>query len=284
MEIKDIDVNKIKVKENSRLENSNITGLAKSIKENGLLQPIVVKEIKQPSNGFEYELIIGHRRYAAVTKKLKWNKISSIIWQNMNEKGAIVRNLVENLQREDVSAAEVGRYYHRLMKEFNMSIDEISKELGIPECRVKTAIDVYSYVPIEYRERVRFVPNSSIKQDNIIPANTAKEILDIEREQRLTVDDKSKLFEASLDGTLSGDKLKLAGIFLKYGMAIDDAIKLSDEYDIVRVYVPIKKKEIEAAMEKHNVTSKRKLFRDILAGDLKVTFNIPKWEEERVKG
>ena len=279
MEIKDIDVEKIKVRDNSRLENGNIIGLAKSIKENGLLQPIVVKEIKQPSNGFDYELVIGHRRYAAITKKLKWSKISAIIWQNINEKGAIVRNLVENLQREDVSAAEVGRYYHKLMKDFNMSPPDIAKELGIPECRVKTSIDVYSYVPIEYREKVRFIPSGTTKKNDVIPANTAKEILDIEREQRLTVDDKSKLFEASLNGSLSGDKLKLAGVFLKYGMAIDDAIKLSDEYDIVRVYVPIKKKEIEAAMEKYNVTSKRKLFRDILAGDLKVSFNIPKWTE-----
>jgi len=80
---------------------------------------------------------------------------------------------------------------------------------------------------------------------------------------------------------LSVDKLKLAGVFLKYGMDMDDAINLVDEYDIVRVYVPIKKKEIVAAMQKHKITSKRKLFRDILAGDLKVNFNIPKWTDTK---
>jgi len=278
MDIKEIDIKKIRIRENSRLDDGDIPGLAKSIKENGLLQPIVVKEIKQSDNGFDYELVIGHRRYAAINK-LKWKSISAIVYPNMNDKGTIIRNLVENLQREDVSAAEVGRYYHKLMKEFNLSISDLSKELGLSESRIKTAVDVYSYVPKEYRDKVKFVPNSNRKVDNVIPATTAKIILDIERENRLTVDDKTKLFDASMDNRLSYDKMKLAGVFLKYGMEIDDAINLADEYDIVRVYVPIKKKEIESAMEKYDINSKRKLIRDILAGDLDITFSIPKMKD-----
>ena len=279
MEIKNIDIDEIKVRENSRLENRSISTLAKSIKENGLLQPIMVKEIKQPTNEFQYEIILGHRRYAAI-KKLKWESIPCIIVQNTNEKGSLIRNLTENLQREDISAAERGRYYEILTRDFKLSTKDISKELGIPECNVKTAIDVYSFVPKEYRDRVKFVSTTHGKQTKgVIPATTAKEILNIEREQRLTVDAKSKLFDASLNGQLSFDKLKLAGVFLKYGMDINDAVKLSEEYDIARIYVPIKKKEIENAMAKYNIHSKRKLFRDILAGDLKITFNIPKYDE-----
>jgi len=278
MDIKEIDLKKIEVRENSRLDVGNISGLAKSINENGLLQPIVVKELKERNNGFEYQIVIGHRRFAAINK-LKWKKVSAIVYQNINDKGMIIRNLVENLQTEDVSAAEVGRYYHKLMKDFGLSVSELSKELGLSESRIKTAIDVYSYVPKEFRDKVKFVPNSRKSNEKVIPATTAKIILDIERENRLTVDDKTKLFDASMENRLSFDKMKLAGVFLKYGMEIDDAIKLADEYDMVRVYVPIKKKEIKDAMEKNDITSKRKLIRDILAGDLKITFNIPKMKD-----
>jgi ParB/RepB/Spo0J family partition protein len=82
--------------------------LSENIKQHGLMFPVVV----QPSSdtltppGYEYRLIAGHRRFIAVTLLLQQNKIEAIVRSGLTEEQAKLINLVENLERKDLSFLE----------------------------------------------------------------------------------------------------------------------------------------------------------------------------------
>jgi ParB family transcriptional regulator, chromosome partitioning protein len=88
----------------------NLQGLADSMKEEGLLQPIVV----QPSNG-SFQLISGERRYRAA-KLLNWPTIEAKVVQTVSEADAAAKSLVENLQRLDLNPIEEAEGFDRLAK------------------------------------------------------------------------------------------------------------------------------------------------------------------------
>jgi len=273
MEMRDIDINEIEARENSRLENENITSLAESMKIYGLLQPIVLHEMKQSSNGYKYELVCGFRRFAAA-KKLNWTKIPAKIEQNLNGDDILLRNLIENIQREDITAVEKGLYYYRLIKEFNFSVDDISNKLKIKKSSIETAITLYKYVPKEYRDKVRFISPQERNYKNVIPTRLAKIILKCSNQYRLSVDATSKLFDIVLTKKIAPKNIEFIAHFLKQDFDIDDSILMINEYEFVGMKIAIKKNELENAMKKYNIKSRNKLIKKILCGDLKITLNI----------
>ena len=98
--------------------------LAQSIKTNGVLQPILVT--KQP-NGF-YSIIAGERRYRA-SKIAGLSEVPVIIIEADEKKIAEIA-LIENLQREDLNPIEEAAAYQSLMKEHNMTQEELSQRVG----------------------------------------------------------------------------------------------------------------------------------------------------------
>ena len=98
--------------------------LAQSIKSNGVLQPILVT--KQP-NGF-YSIVAGERRYRA-SKIAGLTEVPVIIIEGDEKKIAEIA-LIENLQREDLNPIEEAAAYHSLMKEHNMTQEELSQRVG----------------------------------------------------------------------------------------------------------------------------------------------------------
>lgn len=104
-------------------DQESLDGLAESIKEFGLLNPIVV----QKNNDF-YEIIAGERRYrACILAGLK--EIDAII-KEINKKDLDIISIIENIQREDLSALEEARAYNDLYEKYNMTQEEISKTVG----------------------------------------------------------------------------------------------------------------------------------------------------------
>ncbi len=102
MKVEEIEIKKIVANPNQSRKTFNsetIQELANSIKENGLLQPITVTRY-----GDRYSLVSGERRLRACGL-LRWGKIPAII-KNVDETQLLVENLVENLQREDLSPLE----------------------------------------------------------------------------------------------------------------------------------------------------------------------------------
>lgn len=110
-----------------------IRQLADSIKEQGVLQPIVIKK----SNA-GYELICGERRMRAA-QFLGLDKIPAII-KDVAEEKLLEWALVENIQREDLNAIEEGQAYLRLVEENGFSQDEVAKKVGKDRSTVANTI------------------------------------------------------------------------------------------------------------------------------------------------
>lgn len=107
-------------------EEDAIEGLAESIKEKGILQPILVRP--HPNHSGEFEIIAGERRWQAA-QRAQLHEVPVII-KEMDDKDAAEIALVENLQRQDLSPLEEAEGYNRLMQDFNHTQDALSKALG----------------------------------------------------------------------------------------------------------------------------------------------------------
>jgi len=172
MEIQNIDVSKIKFEDNSRLKQtkSSSAQLMSSIKEQGLLHPVVVAK-----KNTGYVIVCGHRRLDAYKKlalvnKAKFKTIPAVINNDAkNEKKRMVLNLVENLQREDVSMLELGRYFEDLNKKHKLTINEISAATSKPTTFVRDAIQMYKVIPEQFADDIRPSSRGGIKKGKITP-------------------------------------------------------------------------------------------------------------------
>lgn len=100
-----------------------LNDLMASIKENGVIQPIIVRK-----KGEDYEIIAGERRWRAA-KAAGLMKIPSII-RDIDEETASRISLIENIQRENLNPIEEAEAYKRLMKEYSLKQDELAKAVG----------------------------------------------------------------------------------------------------------------------------------------------------------
>jgi ParB family transcriptional regulator, chromosome partitioning protein len=98
--------------------------LAQSVKEHGVLQPIVVR---RKGDGM-YELIAGERRFRAA-KIAGMTTIPALI-RNANDEKALAVALVENIQRQNLNPMEEAKAYSRLMGEFGLTQDLVSRSIG----------------------------------------------------------------------------------------------------------------------------------------------------------
>lgn len=112
--------------------------LAESIKEQGVIQPIVVRPIDD-----SYEIIAGERRLMAV-KKLGWSAIPSIVYESTDNETAMELALIENLQREDLNPMEEAGAYHRLMTECSLSQADVALKVGKDRSSVANSLRLLS--------------------------------------------------------------------------------------------------------------------------------------------
>lgn len=97
--------------------------LASSIREKGIIQPLVVRKASS-----HYELIAGERRWRAA-QKAGLREVPVVI-QDVSDDVAVEMALIENIQREDLNAIEEAEAYHALMEKFSLSQDEMAKRVG----------------------------------------------------------------------------------------------------------------------------------------------------------
>lgn len=130
-----LEVDKIKPNPNQPRRNfdeNGIRDLARSVREFGFLQPLVVSKIsKETPGGFEveYQLIAGERRLMAA-KMLGLEVIPAIIRNVDMEREKLELAVIENIQREDLNPIETARAFSKLQDEFRMTQREISAKLG----------------------------------------------------------------------------------------------------------------------------------------------------------
>lgn len=97
--------------------------LTDSIKASGLLQPVIVRAV-----GARYELVAGERRWRAV-QRLGWERIPAIV-RDFDDRTILTVALLENLQRDDLSAIDEALGYQRLVVEFKMAPAEVARLVG----------------------------------------------------------------------------------------------------------------------------------------------------------
>ena len=125
-----------------------IKQLAESIRENGQIAPIVVRKIDD-----NYELIVGERRWRA-TQLLKKETINAVVIE-ADEKTSAVLSIVENIQREDLNSMEEAESLDRLIKEFDMSHEDVAKYISKSRTHVTNIIrlnDLSDFVKEQLRE------------------------------------------------------------------------------------------------------------------------------------
>jgi ParB family chromosome partitioning protein len=105
-------------------EEKALQALASSIREHGVLQPIVVMKTADKT----YQIIAGERRYRA--SKIVGLKTIPAIIRSHDDQSRLEMSLIENVQREDLNAIELATAYAKLRDQFNMSAEEIGVRIG----------------------------------------------------------------------------------------------------------------------------------------------------------
>lgn len=104
-------------------DNAKLDELKASIKEKGVLQPILVRE----KSGY-YEVVAGERRLRAA-RDLALEEVPVII-RELTDQEALVIALIENIQREELNPIEEAEAYHKLVDDFNFSQEEVARSVG----------------------------------------------------------------------------------------------------------------------------------------------------------
>ena len=108
---------------------NEVRELADSIKEQGLLQPILVRK-----NGTKYEVVAGDRRFLA-HELLGLKTINSIV-RELNDQDCFLIRAIENLQRVDLSPLEEGAIYREMIDKYKMTIKATAKAVAVSESTV----------------------------------------------------------------------------------------------------------------------------------------------------
>lgn len=110
-------------------DEKQLEALARSIKENGVVQPIVV--VKE---GEKYKIVAGERRWRA-SRMANLDKIPAIV-RTLDAQKRLEISLIENVQREDLNPIEIATVYAKFRSQFNLSNAEIAKRVGKSESAI----------------------------------------------------------------------------------------------------------------------------------------------------
>ncbi|HDC9002851.1 TPA: ParB/RepB/Spo0J family partition protein [Staphylococcus aureus] len=125
-QIKQIDISDIKpnpYQPRKTFDENHLNDLADSIKQYGILQPIVLKKTVQG-----YYIVVGERRFRA--SKIAGLKYVSAIIKDLTDEDMMELAVIENLQREDLNAIEEAESYQRLMTDLKITQQEVAKRLS----------------------------------------------------------------------------------------------------------------------------------------------------------
>ena len=145
--IQDILRNQFQPRKN--FNKSSLEELANSIKEQGVIQPIVVRP-SSSQNG-KYEIIAGERRWLA-SQNAGLHEVPVVIL-NVDDVKSLEFAIVENVQRQDLNPVEESRGYQRLVDDFNYNQDKLSKFIGKSRSYIANSLRLLS-LPSEVLEMV----------------------------------------------------------------------------------------------------------------------------------
>ncbi len=149
-DISKLNINMLEVNKNQPRENfkdESLYSLAESIKENGIIQPIIVRPIK---NG-RYQIIAGERRFRAAN--IAGVKQIPVVVKDVEDYKTAEIALIENLQREDLNPIEEAKGYLNLIEKYRLTQDEVAKKVGKSRSAVTNSIRLLN-LPQEVKKEV----------------------------------------------------------------------------------------------------------------------------------
>lgn len=107
-----------------KFDQSGIDELALSIKEHGIIQPLIIT----PDKDGKYQIVAGERRYRAA-KQARLGEVPAIV-RSLTGQKKLELSLIENLQRRDLNVMETATAYAKLRDQFNLTLEDIGKRVG----------------------------------------------------------------------------------------------------------------------------------------------------------
>lgn len=234
-----------------------IKELAESIKQNGLLQSITVRDI---GDGF-YELIAGERRLRAI-KYLQYPKTKAIVKELTDEQMATLA-LIENIQREELTPIEEAHAYQELLRINKLTQEELAKSLGKTQATVanklrllklsKKVIDAINTKKITERHGRAMVKLDSSAQEKLLIQILSQNLNVFQTEEKidtyLKIKKDTKVFNPTVnyDGQKIISKLikEIAKLEEKYNINLNKEEEETMESVVIKVTVPrFVKKEV----------------------------------------
>jgi ParB family chromosome partitioning protein len=148
-------------------DESKLQELAESIKEKGILEPLIVRRTDQG-----YELIVGERRWRAAQKA--GLKEVPVIVKEVEGREVLEISLIENLQREDLNPIEAAEAFKHLIEEFSLSQEDLSKRIGKERTTITNTLRLLK-LPLEVRNQLL---------QNRITSGHARAILSLESKEK----------------------------------------------------------------------------------------------------
>lgn len=130
-----------------RFDDEDMRELVSSVREHGVLQPILVR--RHGDGADRYEIIAGERRWRAA-QQARLTKVPVVV-KDFNDEEALEAALIENVQREDLTPIEEAQGYQRLADEFGHTQEQISKLIGRSRSHVANTLRLLN-LPMDVRE------------------------------------------------------------------------------------------------------------------------------------
>ncbi len=175
----------------NRFDDESLAELAESIKEFGVIQPIVVRKIDGEER---YEIITGERRFRA-TKKVGKDTIPSIIVKEIDDISSLEMALIENIHRDNLSPMEKAYTFRQLLDEFKITHNQLSQKIGKSRVSITNSLRLLS-LPIEIQKLIN---------EEKISEGHARAIL-------------------AIDG--DNERVKIANLIISNGMSVRDVEKM----------------------------------------------------------
>lgn len=248
-ELKLIDVNRVMAnpyQPRNYFDEKGIEELANSIKENGLIQPISVRD----KNGM-YEIVVGERRFRAL-QKLGYEQIEAYVLDD-SEAGSMNKALIENIQRENLSAIEEAKAYIKIMQYQHITQSELAMQIGKSQPSIANKIRLLNLndniqnaveSKIISERHARAMLSLSAEEQNKVLDSIVKDNLNVEQTEKkikaIKPKKKSQSKGYSRNIQVALNTIKQAAVMVeKTGIKIDyDEI---DEDDHVCIQLKIKK-------------------------------------------
>ena len=148
-------------------DESKLQELAESIKEKGILEPLIVRRADQG-----YELIVGERRWRAAQKA--GLKEVPVVVKEVEGREVLEISLIENLQREDLNPIEAAEAFKHLIEEFHIRQEDLSKRIGKDRTTITNTLRLLK-LPLEVRNQLL---------QNRITSGHARALLSLENKEK----------------------------------------------------------------------------------------------------